>query len=349
MTEFAKASVMSRISALLFVICFLVGSTARAQSTDLQEYVRLASAAQGLLDLIESASEAQLPGLREAAIAADLALVDWLDAFFLTPDFAALSTEDQAAAYSDRYRWEHNLSVQLLALGRCQEARDRIRSLLERNFNDPELRPVLRQAYEGAVLCIAQSPESQLSALHVEVDPVGADVVIDDVLAGPAPLDTQLTTGEHVVVIRAQGYEAQSHTVVAQGTALALGPIVLEPVPTVSRPVSSGPQVEHWVLWGTGVAGIGSGLALYLAARDREDVVESPPDGYFVTDPDKEEDLISTFDAFAITAFGVGIAAAVAGTILYLTQDDDVGDSDAVSLGWFHDGRATGLWLGVDL
>lgn len=326
----------------ILIIAMLVCNSAAA--VDFDEYGRLTAAANGLLDLIDQADESGVPPLREAAVAADLAVIQWLDNFFTTEEFAALPADQQAAATSDRYRWEYNMALQLIALERCDEARSRIRSLLDSAFSDEELRPLLTATYEEAVVCSVAEPELVLTALRITSDPSGAEVLLDNQFVGLTPYETELESGSYLISVRAEGFEAQSQRVEAQGEPIELGPIVLvvpEPDPEIEPRGGDTPWASIG-LWTLGAGGIGTGVALLVTAGTRQDRLDVPPPGFRPTDPGGEQDTIDNLTTWGYVTGGIGLASAIVGTILFVTGSHD----DRVSLGPWYNGDAAGLYLG---
>jgi hypothetical protein len=308
-----------------------------AAAVDYEEYARLRDHA---IELFEAVQAEEVPdSLREEAVAAYLAVIDWLDAFFADPAFSDLPADQQAGAYSDRYRWEYNLASQLLALDRCEEAHDSIRRLLDSAISDPELRPHLTEAYEEAVACMARP---RTATLTIECEPADARVLVDGALVGLANAALEVELGAHTVTLQEDGYESAVLDITAEteGQAIQLGPVSLVPLLSASPREGKLPTWYEWTLWGAGAAGLTTGVILYLDARNQEDVLDDPGPGMIVSDPDRERDEIDAQDRFAYVVGGVGLASAIAGTLLYVLRDgseageDGQGnDEDAVSWG----------------
>lgn len=319
------------------------------EAADYEEYMRLTEAATEALDAVREAGPECPEELRRAAVDADLAVIWWLETFFDSEEFHLLSPDQQAAAYSDRMRWEYNLARQLTPLGRCEQARDRIDRLREQVILDEALRPHLEEAQAEAVECIARS---QLAELVVSCTPADAVVVLDGEPLGPASRSYEIEVGDHTVRLEAPGYAVEELTVSAPegGEVVTLGPIALvalvEEPP--SEPSSAMPGWHIWTLWGVGAAGLTTSAACFGVARHRTDLIDDLPSGLELVDPGGEQDLIDTLEVVAYTSAGIGVAAAVTGTILYLKgREREAPDASALSWG-AGAGRETGrVWVGV--
>ncbi len=314
-------------------------------AVDYEEYRRLKDRATVLLQTVEDASPETVEGLRQASAEADLALLNWLDEFIQSDEFASLQDSQKAAVYSDRYRWEYNLSVQLIAMNRCEDASERVGSLLATAWTDEELRPLLTQTYQEAVQCAAAPVEIEMTSVTVESGTNGAQITLDGVPMGAGPVTVDLAAGEHTVEVSAEGFVTQTVNFTASGESQRVGPIFLQPdVPADPPPSASNPpEWYEWTLWGVGVAGVGSFVGLYLTARDREDTMNSVGDGFEVIDPADEQDTIDTLDTMAFITGGVGIAAAITGTVLYFMSEPDEQPRRGASLGLSYD-RVTLDW-----
>ncbi len=316
------------------LLCMLVASVAGA--VDYAEYERLRQRASLMSETLQSSPEESQPALREAMIGVYEELIAWLDDFAASPEYAALNETAQAAAMSDRFRWEYNVAAQLVLLERCDEASDRLSAILSTDFSDPELRPRLVSTYEEAVACAATTPgepvQPESVSVRVESAPEGAGVVIDGFSVGFAPITIGLEPGPHSLTLQAAGFMPESRAFIAEGESMTVGPIALarvqdeepEPVEVTRGP----PEWHHYTLWGLGAGGIGTFVGLYVTARGRESTVEDPGAGLRISDPESEQDLIDKLDTIAFIAGGVGLASAIAGTILFVTRGGEPVDSN---------------------
>lgn len=335
---------LPRITTVIALVSlFFAASTAYA--VDYDEYRRLKDRATVLLQTVEDASAETVAGLRPAAAEADLALLDWLDEFLQSEEFASLVDDQKAAVYSDRYRWEYNLCVQLIAMNRCDEASTRVGSLLATAWTDEELRPLLTQTYQEAVQCAAAPVEVEMTSVTVESGTSGAQISLDGVPMGTGPLTVDLRAGDHTVEVSAEGFVTQTVNFTAAGERQRVGPIFLqqdvpsEPPPSASNP----PEWYEWTLWGVGVAGIGSFVGLYVTASGRQDTLDSVEPGFEVIDPAGEQDTIDSLNTMAFVTGGIGVAAAITGTVLYLMSEPDEQPRRGASVGFSYD-RVTFDW-----
>ena len=299
-------------------------------AADFDEYARLVGAVGSAHDALEGASPDELPALREAALAADLAVIEWLDTFIASDEFSQLTDEQAAAVFSDRYREEFNVSVLLIAMDRCEEARDRIRWLLDAGSGDQDLRPRLTQKYDEAVACLARARTATVS---VTCQPQDAEFLVDEAFVGLASASYEVELGEHTATLRADGYHAEVLSFIAEteGQQITLGPITLIEAPPVVVDIGKPPRWYEWTLWGVGGVGIGTGIGFFINARRMESTLEDPPAGHIVSDPDGEREEIDLRDTVAYVAGGVGLASALLGTVLYFVRDGDTSGTDDVS------------------
>jgi len=143
---------VARFNQLLFaILLLLVPNLLSAQ--DLAQYEALSLAAAQAHVVLDAASATERSGVLDSTLQMDLAVIAWLDAFLAAPSFGDLSAEEQTLARRDRYRHEYNASRLLNEMGHCDEARARIRALLDQGVEDDELRPRLTETYEAAIVC----------------------------------------------------------------------------------------------------------------------------------------------------------------------------------------------------
>jgi len=82
----------------------------------------------------------------------------------------------------------------------------------------------------------ALDPETQQYTVSINADPEGAEIYVDDVLAGNAPLIFSLTGGKHRILIRQDGFEDAVYYVRLEGDA----DIDAALVPTEAGPMEAG-------------------------------------------------------------------------------------------------------------
>ena len=143
-------------------ILFLAGTTlGQTEQYDFGQYAELVEAA---------AAEAERDELlvrQEYAVLMDFEAIEWLDCFMQTTTFAEMDQGGRELVFRDRHRLEFNASTMLIAIGRCGEARDRVRRLLDSGIDDSELRPRLLGTYDEAVDCAARAETAILASEYV--------------------------------------------------------------------------------------------------------------------------------------------------------------------------------------
>jgi hypothetical protein len=293
----------------------------RAAAQDFGEYTALVERANAAHRLLEDAPESRRDALRETALDADLAVIEWLDAFLGTASYQQLPEEQQQLVVRNRYRWEYNVAALLIPLDRCDEARDRVRALLDRPMNDPELRPRLTEAYDNAIQCATRV---RTARLRVEANPAHAEVFVDGVLAGLAGAELEVPLGEREVLVRAEGFVSESRRVSAarEGELVTVGPLALMLEQSVEP--DRRPTWYEWTLWTAGAVGLGVGLYYFFEAADRQDTLDNPPAGFRVADEAREEGIVDDLRLVSFLAGGVGLACVLAGTISYATRDKEL-------------------------
>ena len=316
-------------------LCLLGGS---AWAVDYDEYSRLVERANALIDA--TTDDAALTGLRERAIEADLAVLDWLQAFMASEEFGTLGADGQAAVMSDDYRWEYNLSVQLIAVERCQEASDRLGGLLDEALADEALMANLATSYGESLSCVSRLTAPEVVRVRIEVSTPGAEVAVDGTNHGLAPVEIELPSGSHEARVTAVGFVTRIVAFDAAPPSTDVGPITLEPV--VVEPVSKSPNATEWALWGVGAAGIGVGTWAFIVGSDwsrtMDDAIAA---GDSVQNLADERARVRTLNKVAGISAGIGFAAAITGIVLYITRDPEPAGSIDVS--WFADFGGVGL------
>ena len=181
-------------------------------------------------------------------------------------------------------------------------------------------------------------PLDRLGSLLIEATPTGAAVWLDDEPLGTAPIRPQrVLAGTHRVRVEMAGYETETEVVkVVPGAATTVA-LRLEQ----SR---SGPDYSPWtwVTLGSGLALVaGGGLAYGLGEADHEEVVGTSGYGQaaggVVADRsyDSARDLVESGDEKKIAGYvlwGVGGAALVASTVLFVLEEVGDGGEAAVTV-----------------
>ena len=108
-------------------------------------------------------------------------------------------------------------------------------------------------------------------------------------------------------------------------------------------PVDNSPTWYEWTLWGAGTTGVAVGIAYVVDAQSRRSTIEDPPDGQVLSDPDEERTIIRRLERAGTAAIGIGVTAAIAGTVSYFVRDRDEGEP---YLGVAPSADGAVLWLG---
>ncbi|MCA9563545.1 MAG: PEGA domain-containing protein, partial [Myxococcales bacterium] len=248
-----------------------------------------------------------------------------------------------------------NLSVQLIALERCDEARSTLEPLLDREFRDPELRPVVNDAYAEALLCVNAQQTPSTGILVVSSQPLEAEVLIDNVVVVVTPLEAEIVDGFHTLAIRSQGFRTHERDIDMAGGRLELGTIALTPVVPVAEPnpepepvvSGGGPGAAEWTLWSAGLVSVGVGTALLIVRGNRMDTIGDPPAGFRVTDPEGEDSTNSALQISGITAIAVGAGAIITGVVLYVLDDSGADSESQTSFGFVPERDGARVFLGV--
>jgi hypothetical protein len=324
----------------------VASETATAQGIDFESYDSLLDASIEAHNALEY-SDGATARVLDAARSADLALIRWLDEAIRSPDFADLAASDQHVLVAARSRVEFNLAGALMRADRCEEARERLRTLFDSGYIDEELRPRLVSAYDEAVDCADREPAALLT---VRATPNGAQVIVSGDFVGLAGVAHGIPLGAHEVTVRADGHEAQSFEVVARedGEALELGPVNLR---AIEYDAGKPPLAGEWALWGVGLAGLATGTFLLIDAAQIEGDLESALElGSVVLNEEEVRDEVDTKRVWGYVAGGVGLTAAIVGTVLYVTRDAERASPAAgVSVAPALFGDAMGAVLSVPL
>jgi hypothetical protein len=166
-----------------------------------------------------------------------------------------------------------------------------------------------------------------VARVRVEVDAPGAEVLVDDVKVGVAPLaePLEVDAGEHRVVARLEGHAPDSQVLRLAGGDEPKVTLHLVPLSATVQQVIVAPPPEKpsrapmWIGWtATGVLTAGALLtgAFALSSAGELDKLRNTPDSSQAT----REDTLSRARALAITTDVLAASALVAGGVsLYLT------------------------------
>lgn len=210
--------------------------------------------------------------------------------------------------------------------------------------------PAYKQARDRAQ-GVLDAALPRIAKLRIVVEPVveGLEVLVGDKSVPAALLGAERPTdpGTHQIVARAPGYRPASAEVTlaeggAESVSLALvadesaAPPPVEtkpeplppPAPPPVQPADSGAQSSDktlaYVLWGVGGAGLVTGAVTGVMAMGKKGDLddkctsnnECPPSAHGTLDSARTLALVSTI------GFGVGIAGAAAGTVLYFMSPE---------------------------
>ncbi|HTL38883.1 MAG TPA: hypothetical protein VL326_37385 [Kofleriaceae bacterium] len=300
-------------------------------------------AALGIVLLVGSAVAAQpapaserpwAAGVSESEQALALDLYTEGNAEFAESRFPqALAKYREALAHWDHPAIHFNMAVCLINLDQLLEAKQHLEKSLA--FDAPGIGA---DAYAQA-LTYRKLLDGQLAFIKVSCRDPGADVRLDGrtIFIGPGTSDQVVLPGEHQIVATKPGLLTVSKTLVLVAGRHTTHDIRLVEVTSVTRQERRWPAWKPWAVLGGGVAlAVLGGLAQYASASPRD------------ASTDTMGDWESSRQAIAITLWGVGGAAAIAGvvgvilniprtTVSTLPVTPAVTPSDGgavVSLGW---------------
>jgi tetratricopeptide (TPR) repeat protein len=192
----------------------------------------------------------------------------------------------------------------------------------------------------------AHAAEAQ-SILHVAANLIGgeatdeATVKVDGLVRGATPLTIPITPGKHKINLTRAGFESASATIdVAPGdrkdVELTMNKLALPPVPTLSTPIPQaatptepavplGPRPSYkkygWILLGValGATAVGAGFGIAESTLHR-DAVAADPAETMRSDVNKKRDQAQSYAAVAYTGLGVGGAALLAASIVFIVD-----------------------------
>ena len=155
---------------------------------------------------------------------------------------------------------------------------------------------------------LAQAP----ARFVIRTNPHGARVKLDGKLVGQTPVDTNLTAGQHDVVIEHEGYTPLERTITATSGVDETLDLDLVRVPT-SFPFGA----AGWAAIGAGVALAGGGL--YFLSKDGDEVSCTEPSG----EGQRRGDCPQIYDTKLLGASLLGLSAVsitLGGVWLYMDQ-----------------------------
>ncbi len=201
----------------------------------------------------------------------------------------------------------------LIEFDRLDEAVERCRAYLGQEGIDH------RREAEAALSKILPRARGRI---EVRCAPVGASVRVAGEVAGACPMVTDwLTPGEHRVDVVLEDEVAYSETV-----AVVAGPSAIPCCMPPPAPVASLGRLIGAALFVTGVAGLGVGGAYHYASASAADSYERTGAASFETEAYWNDRVDGPLKA-AIVLYGVGLAAMVGGSILWMaggTEEHDL-------------------------
>ncbi|MCA9562666.1 MAG: hypothetical protein KC561_04210, partial [Myxococcales bacterium] len=217
------------------------------------------------------------------------------------------------------------LSRQLIAIGECERSASRIRALLDSDVSAPSLRSDLLEAYEESLTCAVEAGVDSV-VVTFEVRPDEAILVVDGESMGTERV-TELAPGTHRLEARLTGYESETRSFsVPDDDDTFTAPLVeLRAQSVSSRPA---PKAVDWVMWGLGAVGIGTGTGLIIHATQEQDIIDNPPPGQVVLDPEGEQSRVDNTRIGGYVALGAGVAFVTTGLILFLTREESPEPTD---------------------
>jgi len=225
------------------------------------------------------------------------------------------------------------------------------RELLLSVVNEPETTNQAFKAARDEALDLLAAVDPRVAHLSVQVmpeAPAGLELTVDGAswAADLLEVATPVNPGEHTVVARAPGFrEASGRMTLGEGQSDQLV-LELVPLPSSGAPTAApdaaepaaerrrSPGVASYVLWGTGVVGVGVGVTLLLTGADKSNQAGAlledectPLGGGGYGCSQETNDAIAALDSDAATqqtigviSLSVGVAALAGGTILALVK-----------------------------
>ncbi len=232
-------------------------------------------------------------------------------------------------------------------LGKLVEGTENLNRVVRENLPDDAPRAFVKARERAQAVLDAALPK--IAELKIIVDPrvEGLQVRVGDkpVPAALLGADRPTDPGTHLVVAEAPGYRSATAEVTltegdAQSVSLSLIPepesAVRQPVPpagpssgTGAQPMDVGVSQKPdktlaYVLWGVGGAGLITGSITGILAMNEKGELDDQCDTHS-TCPERAQHTIDSAKTMALVStigFGVGVAGAIAGTIVYFTGSE---------------------------
>jgi hypothetical protein len=178
--------------------------------------------------------------------------------------------------------------------------------------------------------------ERRKGRLLLRSEPAGAEVLVDGVPVGEAPLNRLVEAGPHVVVMRYMGRAAQLQRVTVRPeqdtrVSLTLAPLSPGEAPA-ARPNWFNRRLWTWVAAGTALAALGTGIGFGISAEVDFNEHEATCADQYHGRCDELAHRIESKDRVANVMFGMAAAAAAAAVVLYFVEDRAPAATEAAGL-----------------
>jgi hypothetical protein len=235
----------------------------------------------------------------------------------------ALVEFERAYQLAPNYRVLYNIGQVRIQLGRYSKALEALEAYLKQGGD--EINPDRREAVMNDLKMLGE----RTAKLRVTINEPGAEISIDGVNAGIAPLSEPIVVdaGEHTVEVRKGGFYDKSSFVTLAGredAEVKVDLVKMPPSGVVERHTDRyvEPKADRSLMWigwaATGTLAVGAGVVGYLGVTKANDL-ESMRTDYGVTKNKLDETRNSARTLFMVSDIA-GAAAVLAGGIsLYLT------------------------------
>lgn len=235
-------------------------------------------------------------------------------------------------------QWKHpaiqfNMVRCLIPLGRTLEAAEVIEGALQYG---PE--PLAKDVYREAVN-YQKLLANQVGELEISCTQSGVALTLDGqpLPVCPSTNKRRALVGRHQVAGTRTGFQTRTIEIVVSGNDRQAVPVTLEPIVGNTRVVHRWRQWVPWIVFGSGIAVAGAGLALEFAAigtmSDHDDLVRRTCQ--LGCEPDFDDARVRrarTLDVTAISVISIGGAIAITGGVMiYLNRGRTIYEGPAVA------------------
>jgi hypothetical protein len=304
-----------RASAIPLTLILSFAPVASAQSSAPET----APAADGATPAGDAAAAPTPDAIKEAAERYTRGLSIYAEGEYLL----ALVEFERAYQLAPNYRVLYNIGQVRIQLGRYSKALEALQEYLKQGGD--EINSDRRAAVENDLKMLGE----RTAKLRLTINEPGAEISIDGVAAGVAPLTAPIIVdaGEHKVEVRKGGFYDKSSGVTLAGREEAevkVDLVKMPPSSVVERHTDRyvEPKADRSMMWigwaATGTLAVGAGVVGYLGVTKANDL-ESMRTDYGVTKNKLDETKNSARTLFMVSDIA-GAAAVLAGGIsLYLT------------------------------